>query len=731
MSQEQRLTRRDVLKLAGLGGAVAAVLSGCGPTAKYVRRQPYYDMPEYARPGASVYFATTCRECPAGCGLVVRTVEGRAIKIEGNPNHPVNKGATCARGQAALETLYNPDRAKGPTRQGKPITWDEAITALADLLQNTPPESMAFLLGLAPDHLAELVYEITQALGAPPPLRVGALAFMEARNTLAGAAERVFGTKALPTFDIADADLVLSFGANFMETWLSPVYYGKAYGAMRRGRPGRRGILVHFEPRMSMTAANADLWLPIKPGTEGLVAQALGYLVAEAMGREPGEGLFQVDPAQIAQQAEVSLEKLEKVARYIANEAEKVVAIPGGVALGQSNGFAIAQAVLSLNALFQELGKETGVFFTPPVNGEAPLAPATLADIQDLIGRMQAGKVKVLFVHGVNPVYEFPPSWGFAEALKKVGTVVSFASFVDETAAQAHLHLPDHTFLESWGYQRVQVGADRETLSAFQPVVVPVFDTKATADVLLAAVQQVGGALAEAVPYKNEVEFIQKKVAALRERTDGIYAHPHPQVFWNLFLQHGGWWTEQSQKELARGSVLNVQVGEADFDQGDLYLVVFPHPILAEGASANNPWLQETPDPTTTVMWNTWVEVHPETAARLGLQNDDVVEIASPYGAIQAVVYVYPGIRPDTLAVPMGQGHTALGRWARGRGANPLALLGPEANGASDPAFARVRVRVRRLGTRRQLARKENVVGVYGDGRYEPVEAKAESGMKE
>lgn len=727
MSQEQGLTRRDVLKLVGMGGAVAAVLSGCGPMAKYVRRQPYYDMPEYALPGKSVYFATTCRECPAGCGLVVRTVEGRAIKIEGNPNHPVNRGATCARGQAALETLYNPDRAKGPTRQGQPITWDAAIALLAEYFRKTPPENLAFLLGLAPDHLAELVAEIAQALGAPAPLRVGALGFMEARNALATAAEQVFGKKALPTFDIADADLVISFGANFMETWLSPVFYGKAYGAMRRGRTGRRGVLVHVEPRMSLTAANADRWFPAKPGTEGLVALALGKLIAEAAGTEAPAPFADVDPAQVAQTAEIPLDELEKVARFAVNQAEKVVVIPGGAALGQTNGAAIAQAVLSLNALLAQLGKPSGVYFTPAVNGQNPLAPATVDEVQNLIDRMNAGQVKVLFIHGVNPVYEFPPSWGFAEALKKVDTVVSFSPFVDETAVRAHLHLPDHTFLESWGYQRVQVGADRETLSAFQPVVVPVFDTRATADVLLAAVQQVGGPLAEAVPYKNEVEFIQKKMDDLRTRQDGIYAHSHPAVFWNLFLQHGGWWTKESQKEPAKGRVVTVDVGEPRFTEGEYHLLVFPHPILAEGASANNPWLQETPDPTTTVMWNTWVEIHPETAAHLGLKNDDIVRLRSPYGVIEAVVYLYPGIRPDTLAIPMGQGHTALGRWAKGRGTNPLALLGAETNGQGDPAFAGLKVTIDKTGRRHPLARKENTVGVYGDGRYEPVKPQPES----
>jgi molybdopterin-containing oxidoreductase family iron-sulfur binding subunit len=152
------------------------------------------------------------------------------------------------------------------------------------------------------------------------------------------------------------------------------------------------------------------------------------------------------------------------------------------------------------------------------------------------------------------------------------------------------------------------------------------------------------------------------------------------------------------------------------FGEGEFHLVVYPHPILGDGAGANRPWLQETPEPMTTVMWNSWVEVNPETAHELGLRHDDIVEIRSPYGRVYAAVYVYPGIRPDTVALAFGQGHEALGRWAEGRGANPAKLLGAQTNAAGDLAWGSVRVSLRKTGRRRPLARKEHLVGVYGDG---------------
>ncbi|NPA31531.1 MAG: molybdopterin-dependent oxidoreductase [Chloroflexi bacterium] len=723
MSQEKKLTRRDVLKLAGVGGAVAAVLSGCGPMSRYVRRKPYTDMPEYQLPGESVYFATLCRECPAGCGLLVRTVEGRAIKVEGNPQHPVNRGRTCARAQASLQGLYDPDRLAGPwaaqkrgSRAGRSLSWDEAVQVVAQALQAGP--GVQFLLGLVPDHLADLVSEIATALGAPEPIRFGGLALFEARQTLRQAMQAVIGQDALPHFDIANATFVLSFGANFMETWLSPVAFSRAYGHLRRGRPDLRGLFVQLEPRMSMTAASADKWAAVKPGTEGRVALAIGRLAAEMRdGVVPPA--FDVDAETIAAEAGLDMALLEKIAHYFAT-SPRPLAIPGGAALAHTNGLETAQAILALNAWAGNFGLPGGVQVLPAAPIYEDRNAASLQDMADLVRRMKAGQVKALLVHGTNPVFELPAGLGFAEALEKVDTVISFSPFYDETAAQADYIFPDHTPLESWGYQKARVGTDRMVVTASQPVVVPLYDTKATADVLLAAAQAVGGEVAEAVPYQDEVDFLQQALANLMDSPDGIYTAVTPKAFWGRFLQHGGWWTKEpaAVQTFDAAAILQqpLEVPAPQFDAGEFHLVVYPHPILGDGAGANRPWLQETPEPMTTVMWNSWVEVNPETARELGLRHDDIVEIRSPYGRVYAAVYVYPGIRPDTVALAFGQGHEALGRWAEGRGVNPAKLLGPHTNAAGDLAWGRVRVSLRKTGRRRPLARKEHLVGVYGDG---------------
>ena len=726
----ENISRRDFLKLATVGAATTAVLTGCGPASRYIKREPYMEMPEYTYNGLSTYYATTCRECAAGCGLIVRTMQGRAIKVEGNANNPVNLGKTCARGQATLQGLYNPDRITGPlhrTARGEAGTedleWDAALQVVADALNNNDPSEVAFLMGMAPDHLFDLVSDLANSIGAPSPLRYGALGMFEARTTLIKAAENLLGQAALPFFDIANADLVLSFGANFLETWLSPVAYTRGFSRMRRGNPKRRGYFIQFESRMSQTAAKSDEWIPIRPGTEGLVALAIGRLVAEAKGGAVPGSFADVDPNEVASLADIKMETLEHVAQMVA-EAESAIMIPGGSALGLNNGLQTAQAILTLNAVVDNFGKAGGVYLSPlSPNEDESHRPANAQEIAELVDKMKSGGVKVLFVHGVNPLFELPKALGFEDALASVPEIISFATFPDETALQSDYIFPDHHSLEAWGYQRVATGTEQSVLSGAQPVVSPNYDTRSTADMLLAAAQLGGGVLAQALPFRDEIEFIQSKLASLVGQADGFFSAPEINTFSAYFQQHGGWWKKSA--ELAAPSASDalgksVVAEQAQFaGEGEFFFLPFVSPTLGE-AGANKPWLQELPDPTTTVMWNTWVEMNPETAHELHIENDDVIKIVSEAGELEAPVYLYPAIRPDTIAMPFGQGHTAYGRYAAGRGVNPTHLLGSHFNEAGDLAFAGMKVRIEKIeGKKQLLSRLESRIGVYNEGMEE------------
>ena len=723
------ITRRDFIKLSAAAGAVT-VISGCTINLQQTETlESYVRPPEEGLPGEDTWYASTCRQCPAGCGILVRVSEGRARKIEGNPIHPLNRGRLCARGQAGLQVLYNPDRLRNAVQQKKrgsaqfePLYWDQALKQVTDRL-SAAAGGVAFLggYGSTPDHLYRLAEQFTQALGGPPPLLFDLHSALEGRAALAQSSAELFGTPALPIFDIAAADVVFSFGANFLETWLSPVAYGRAYGRMRQGQVGKRGYLVQFEPRFSATAAVADEWIPIRPGTEGLVALALGkIIVTENLGhdlphREHAVLYENVSVSDVAHTSGVPVEELVRLAHIFAGVHHQV-AIPGGGLTGQTNGRQALAAVQALNLTMFHLGEHGGAFLTPtpPVAGFDPPPIATFGQVQELIARMREGQVKVLMVHGCNLVFELPAASGFADALANVPFVVSFSPFVDETALHADLILPDHTYLEGWGYQVVSPGGDRPAVGAQQPVVRPLYDTRATADVLLALAQELGDEVAQALPWPNEVAFLKERVTQLRDT--GTSA----EGFWVAWRQRGGWWPEGEERlapepgpALAQPLPVVAATYQGEASQYPYHLYPYLSIALGDGRGANQPWLQETPEPMTTASWNTWVEINPETASELGVQNDDVVTVTSPYGEIEAIVYLYPGIRPDTVAIPIGQGHTQFGRYAAGRGSNPVDLLPPGAEAETDGlAWASVRVKITPTGRRRTLARLESNIGV-------------------
>jgi anaerobic selenocysteine-containing dehydrogenase len=712
-----KISRRDFLRLAGVGAATSAVLTGCGPAARYVVRRPYTEMPEFNQTGISTYYATTCMDCAAGCGLIMRTREGRAIKAEGNPNHPVNHGKICPRGLTAVQGLYNPDRVQNPRRYSnrgsepyEDLQWEAAIAAVSEAFAN--PSGVAFLMGMAPDHLFDLASELTEAMGAAEPVRYGAQSMFECRATLVEATEDVYGEARLPYFDLAESDVTFTFGGNFLDTWLSPVSYSRAYGQMRRGNTGRRGYLVSFEPRQSLTSGNADEWIPVAPGTEGLVAQAIGALVGQLNGNSAPPIFNGVNVSQAAELSGVPIEILERLAARFAS-AERPLAIPGGGALANTNGLATAQVVLSLNTMVGNTGQPGGVYLTEGLNEDQP-ASGSLEELRRLISRMNNGEVQTLLIHGINPVFELPTMLGFANAMANVPLVISFASFPNETALVSDYVLPDHTNLESFGYQTHLAGSNRKTVSAAQPVVAPMYNTRATADVLIEAARSAG---VSGFDYSDEVDFIQAKLAPLMEEGNANFSAPEILTFWSRWLQHGGWWPAEASLEGGGESSLDQAV---QFERPELvgtedrfHLVVFTN-HFGDGSGANRPWLQETPNPNTTVTWNSWIEINPETADRLGIHNDDIVRVRSQAGEIEVAAYLYPAIRPDVVAIPFGQGHTALGRYAEGRGVNPARLLEVSVNEAGDLAYGDTIVTLEATGRRRPLARIESETGVYG-----------------
>jgi len=343
------------------------------------------------------------------------------------------------------------------------------------------------------------------------------------------------------------------------------------------------------------------------------------------------------------------------------------VALPGGMGTQHPDAHLTALAVNLLNYLAGNVGRTV-------VLGEGGTGMADrYARLAEFVGAARGGAVTVLLLHGANPVHATPQGLGVADALAQVPFKVSFSRFLDETTQLADLILPDHDPYEQWNDYAPRGGVR----SLQQPVMQPVFDTRQTGDVLIDLARKAGGAAATAFALGGASQelyktFLQGQWAEV-QRSAGD-RRPFD-TFWREALQRGGVWSGTAPRPVRLQRSLAIAEPRWSAQDGHFTLIAYPSTSLFDGRGANRPWLQELPDPVTKVTWSTWVEIHPDTAAGLGIAEGDIVEVTSAAGSVQVPAYLYPGLRPDVVAMPLGQGHTTYGRYAKGRGANPYGLL--------------------------------------------------------
>ena len=722
------MDRRTFLQLSGMTAAVAA-LAGCKSANE--KLIPYLIPPdEGVTPGVANYYASTCRSCPAGCGILVRVSEGRAKKIEGNPLHPVNRGKLCARGQAALQELYHPDRIPQPMKRTgargsgefTKITWEEGLSLLVgqlkNLQQSKTTDRLAFMTPQLSGTMAELTTRFMHAYGSPNHVSYELLG----PDWLRTANHKSFGQASLPFYDMSETRYLLSFGADFVESHLSPVQYGYAFGKMRQGRDTVRGHFTYVGGRMSLTAASADRWMPAKPGSEGTLALGMARVIlAESLYDQASlaangihkeallQGLAAYGLDRVAQETGLTQQAIAEVAREFAT-TKPSLAMAGEAVAFQNNGQESVRAVQLLNVLVGNLNKPGGVY---PDNG-APEGPInSFNDLFSLIRKMKAGSIRLALING-DPVHTIPQATKFQEALSKVPFIVSFSSLMDDTALQADLILPDHAGLESWGDVIPLAGTRESVIGLMQPVVNPVFDTRQSAEVLMTAAHELGGAMKAAFPNETYLDVLK---AEMKKRA-GI---AHFEASWVELLRTGGLFkTSNGQGKgfrwMAGASIPNVSKPEFSGDEKEfpLHLQVYASTSFYDGRGAPLPWLQQLPDPMTTAVWDSWVEINPTTAAELGISFGDLVEITSPQGALRVPAIIFPGIRPDMVAMPLGQGHKDMGRYAKGRGENALQLLSLTGEGTKPlPAWNATRVRIKRISDKGGLVTTGHPQGSY------------------
>ena len=741
-----KLNRREFLALTGSSAAGAVIFAACGLPERELILQSPVDLPEDLVRGEDAWYATSMGDFTNGDGVLVRVMQGRAKKIEGNPDHPVNRGKSTARYDAVLQLLYHPDRISEPMlRYSKggnlvDISWEQSESRFQDALANSN-ESLTVVTNPLRGHLGSVASKFAARYSgthiAFDPIEQG---------VVHGAVKTVLGQDQLPTFDIANASTVLSFGADWLGTWGSPAQFGVKYGEFRS--QSERGYLIHAEPRMSLTAAAADLWLAPKPGTEGELALGIASVivnenlasasnVAAFNAALPG-GLSGYGVAEVARSTDVSISSIEKAARHFADHTPSV-AFGGGSAGAHTNGSFNLGAIYALNLLVGAVGTTGGVMANPDSAFSDVSASATGASFEaweEELANWRAGNVETVIIRGADVVHGMPNSVAVTQALEHVPNVIVFGSVPDDTMAFADLVLPELTFMETWGTDIPEPGPGYQVVGVQQPVVGPtvsqdetglISNARGFGDTLLA---MAGGSLGSSM-----ATVVGDAIDELRDTGRGSVAvssagAPTDSQLGSLFkggvLQRGGWWdTDETGGGFSTGEISSstrasfsptIELGTGD----DFNLIPFHSNSLFDGRLASTPWAQQTPDPITSASWSTWAEINSKQAEELGIKQGDVLLIRSTSGEIEALAYPHPGIRPGVIGVPIGQGHKEGGRWAADRGSNVLSILvGREGTGTGTPlidadtqalAWAATKVRVQRAGRRVKVPKFEGEV---------------------
>jgi anaerobic selenocysteine-containing dehydrogenase/Fe-S-cluster-containing dehydrogenase component len=705
--QPSSLDRRRFLSVLGVsagGGALA--LSGCS-TDRVQKLVPYLVQSEDQVPGIATWYASTCTECPSGCGLHVRTREGRAVKLEGNPEHPVNRGKLCSRGQASLQGLYNPGRIRAPMARAAnggfaEISWDDAIGRLAAKL-NEAGGRLAVISGAPRGTFSDLLAEWTAALG-------GRLVRHESfdHEPVRAANRQVFGLDEVPAHDFARAKYIMSFGADFLDSWGSPIENQRGFARSHGFADGDVAKFVYAAPRRDLTGLNADEWLPIKPGSEAALALAMANVLVGERGDDRvglASALSSYSPEMAAKETGLPAETIERLAREFAT-ARPSLAVAGGVGSQHAAATEVCAAVNVLNFVAGNIG-ETVRFGAGLATADGHAELATLAQAMD------AGGVAVVLVHDANPAYTLPKSSGFADRFAKVGFKVSTSLYLDETAALCDLLLPQHHALERWDDARPRAGV----YGLMQPVMEPVFNTLPAGEILLRVSRKAAGSLARFTAPSWD-EHLKTRWRALA----GELGEVNADAFWHSAVQRGGVYRDPppvAEVSLALADGKLTYTPPTFEGEGSFTFLTYPHPMLHDGRGANKPWLMENADPVTKITWHSWVEVSPAAARTLDVRDGEILELTSPYGVVEAPVYVYPGIRDDAVAIPLGFGHTAYGAFAEGRGVNALDLLGAP-RGEFVP-YLSTRVALRKTGGYRKLASVAGVPRQLGRGIAESI----------
>ena len=698
------MDRRTFLKIVGMGSVSMAV--GCSPDPYSAPRPEKFlfslvNAQQDMVTGRTSWYATTCRECPAGCGVLAGNREGRLIKVEGNPLHPVNRGKLCMRGQAALQGLYNPDRIFSPLLKSdgswRKITFAEAEQLLlekAAQATDAGDNRVRMVTEVVGDTLLDLCTRSLAQWKSVPPLVFEPLAY----EALKAANEIVFGVKGLPSYRMDKSDLLVSFGADFLETWLSPVEYARKFKQMHALSDGRKGRFFVISPHESLTGVNSDLWLACRPGSEvfvvlGLLRETLKLGRPTGLSRnlrfQLGNTVSTYNKEKVSELTGISVQDFERISQAL-RKADRPLVLGAGLGSSGPNSLQIEVAVNLLNLIL-----DSELPLIDFVQRHRVEVASSQAEAKRYFQKLSQEPPELLLLNNVNPVYAIAGGEMIGDIIQKPSTfTVAFSNFKDETSVLADLIFPVRHPLESWD----EYSGKQAMVSTLQPAMGNLTDAPMLGDVLLKA------ASAEKKSSDGYKGFLVSRMNSK--------GHIKGEMDWLKAVQHGGIHQPPAPKRYkgrAGGpSAEKIQELFSALDKppaGDLTFTAVPSLRFYDGRGANRPWLSEIPDPITRVAWQTPVLMHPDTIKQQGLNHGDMVQLKTDRGSLEAPAYQTHSVRPGMLVMGIGQGHSAFGRYAEGQGVNPLQLLPSETDPRSGaPRFMTGGVELMKSGKRVKLA---------------------------
>jgi len=686
MAHTLDINRRAFLKIAGIGSVSFAASCTSEP------QKTIYSLvqaPDDQVTGKATWYASTCRECPAGCGILAKNREGRVIKVEGNPLHPINLGKLCIRGQASLQGIYHPARITTPLMKSgqnrHPISFSQAHQILRKKTLSASkrgPNRVRFISEITGRYLTGLFREALAQWNSDDLCLFEPFGY----ESLKTANKLVFGLKGLPRYSIDRADTILSFGADFLETWLSPVEYSRQFKQMHAIQNGRKGVFFHVSPFQSLTGANADLWLSCRPGAEAVIV--LG-LIRALLARDKGQNL----PSKLREAiARISAPYGQnRVIQTAGLDSEQYQALIRGIMNAQAplilgtNGCGTSPNALQTNIAVNLLN----LVLNPELprhdfqNRHHVETAATRSQVLAFFEAIQAGAADVVMINNVNPAFVMSSVPLMEKALGQSNVfVISFSNFMDETTAQADLILPVRPPLETWDEYSGQTGL----VSTLQPSMGQLIPSPILGDVILKA------AFASADPAPNYALYLYNRLVADQKIQD--------EAEWLETLQRGGIFKSEgaifeSKNDQNRLSTDSIQPQAFLKTIAETALKPATKPVFLsipsirffDGRGANKPWLCEIPDPLTKIAWQTPVLVNPQDLKERNLETGDLVEIVSKHGKIRAPVYETIAVRSGTLAMAVGQGHVNFEGSFQKTAANPFRLLPADPNPESGEPY--------------------------------------------